>query len=588
MTGEPSTMVAHVAEGGRDMPGLMKYLYGPGKANEHRDQHMVAGSPGLALAWPGALAVDEARELGHFVESSWRAAYMEQMAEAGMPVRGVSRTARGSEPGVVDVFGNDVVGPEHVYHLIVSLPPDNAWTDEQWATVAQEFVSGMGFSDGPEDDQGCRWVAMRHGLSVNGNEHMHIAVNLVRQDGRWAELPHRTDRNGNRHRNDFALVQRVRREIEERHDFVTPLHDQGRSGRSLPAYTMAEHQMSRQRAEQTGKEVPDRVLVRQLVRAAAAMSTTEVEFINAVLDGAVGVELDVARWAPGGHDTVTGYKIRIGDGTWLSPTHFDPEMTLGKLRAQWEPNETAQTRAQALALWRGDAAPEDSTPVAEGDVEEQVRAAVVELDAWNGDLERLSSDSAEWRRHERDAAGFLSVFSRIDGPTGESFAVAADALIRHTVDAPPTLPAMPQPRGQDGAPAQQFGPTRAELAARHAATALRASSPDHHRGWLAVLAQVQRTVTAVHAASAARQELAAARALHTNAVAVLEHVTSDLQHTVPDRAAFTPEATDAASMARVATGRATTAPGATVAKASPIRPAGAAKPAPDERRGRTR
>lgn len=215
-----------------------------------------------------------------------------------------------------------------------------------------------------------------------------------------------------------------------------------------------------------------------------------------------------------------------------------------------------------------------------------MRAAVAELDAWNDDLERLSSDSPQWRRHERDAAAFLSVFSRIDGPTGESFAVAADALIRHTVDAAPA--SMPQPRGHDGAPARRYGPTRAELAARHAATALLPSSPDHHRGWLAVLAQVQRTVTAVHAASAARQEVAAARALHTNALAVLEHLTSDLQHAVSERAALTPEAVGAAAMARVATGRVKTTPDTTAAKVPPTRPAGAQRPAPDERRSRTR
>lgn len=51
---------------------------------------------------------------------------------------------------------------EHVYHLIVSLPPGEEWTDQQWATVAIETVAGMGFTTGEQDEQGCRWVAMRH------------------------------------------------------------------------------------------------------------------------------------------------------------------------------------------------------------------------------------------------------------------------------------------------------------------------------------------------------------------------------------------------------------------------------------------
>ena len=40
----------------------------------------------------------------------------------------------------------------------------------------------MGFTEA-SGKAPCRWVAVRHGLSKNGNDHVHIAVSLVREDG---------------------------------------------------------------------------------------------------------------------------------------------------------------------------------------------------------------------------------------------------------------------------------------------------------------------------------------------------------------------------------------------------------------------
>ena len=47
----------------------------------------------------------------------------------------------------------------------------------------------------------CRWVAVRHGLSTNGNDHVHIAVSLVREDGTKAST-----------HNDFKNAQQVCRD----------------------------------------------------------------------------------------------------------------------------------------------------------------------------------------------------------------------------------------------------------------------------------------------------------------------------------------------------------------------------------------
>jgi len=525
---DASSMVVHIAKRGRDLPGLAKYLYGPGRADEHRDQHMVAGSGDLTAAWAGALEQQEAGELGHYVEASWRTQTVEKRALARVGNGDVSRSAKGG------------TGGQHVYHMIVSLPPENRWDDEQWKVVADELVKGMGFTDGPDDEKGCRWFAMRHGLSAGGNDHMHIVVNRVRQDGRWADI-----------HDDFKRVQQVRRDIEQKHDFVLPLHDPGvQPGRSLPAYQQAEHQQSRERAQQSGQEVPDRILIRQIVRAAAHSSATEQAWIHAVLDGARDVELDVARWSPGGTE-VTGYKIRLGEGLWFSPTQFDRSLTLGKLREQWAPNETDESRAAAARLWRGEAEPDEATPVDLPD--EYLATASALLAEWNDELDALDPhDRAAWHAASHDSAGFLSALSRTPGEHGEVFAVVADELTRDVlrlseVAAPRAIPSGPRP---------------SQVAARNVITALRAGGPNTHSGWVAVLQQISRTMAAIEAAKLARGELAAARTLRMNATTVLANVTTAVQNQAPQTLSER-ELAEARAVAKVTRHRAVATPRST-------------------------
>ncbi len=508
MSGGPSTMVVHIAKRGRDMPGLLRYLYGPGKENQHTDQRMVAGSAGLTMAFPGQLTPGEATMLGQAVQLSWRTQMSEQLAVAGVGQGGISSAVltAGSHPGAVTESEK-----EHVYHLIASLPPGNIWDDEQWATVAGDMVSGMGFTSGPDDDQGCRWTAIRHGLSGNGNDHLHIAVNLVRRDGHRARLPS----------NDFRLAQEVRQRVELQRPFVLPLHDAGRRpGGSLPGYTMAEHQQSKRRAEVTGQEVPDRVMLQHAVRAAALSARTEVEWMHAVLDAHQDVQLEAARWAPGGRDTVTGYKVRLGEGPWFSASVLAPDLTLQKLRPRWQGNETADTRSQAGALWREEQPP-DVLPVREW-VEPILQDAEREMRAWNEHLTSADpQERAVWAAAVGDTAGIVSAMARTAGPVGEQLAVAGNTLARQTLNlvadnhgAQPLFPV----------PAVTYGPSPAQTAARHVQLALRASSVDQHHGWAAVLQQLRQVVDAIEAAQRARRELVAAQQTRDGVSAVLQDV----------------------------------------------------------------
>jgi len=487
--GAASTMVVHVAPRGKDMPGLMRYLYGPGKTNEHTDQHAVAASSDLEFAFAGSLTGAEASELGRALEAVWH----EQMAEANALVGagrgGVSRSTMKSGTGAVTDAEK-----EHVYHLIVSLPPGADWSDEEWSTVARDVVEGMGFTDGDEDAKGARWAAVRHGLSSGGNDHLHIAVSLVRQDGRRVQLP----------QNDYQAAQQVRQRIEQTREFVLPLHERSRpAGRSLPGYTQAEHATAQERGV-----VPDRVVLQNVVRAAATSARTEAQWLDAVLDVA-DVEIEAARWAAGGRDQVTGYKVRLGDGIWLTASQLAPDLTLAKLRPQWTANEDDQSRAAALAIWRDEVPMVTATVPA--DVSTHLDTAEAALARWSAELDQQDPyDRQAWRQAARDIAGVTSSIARdVQTPHGDVMA-AAQTLSRQALEVVDTTSTS---REGEESIAHAYGPSPAQLAARHVQLAMRAGGTESHPGWMAVLQQLRQVVGAMEAAQRARRELVSAQQL---------------------------------------------------------------------------
>lgn len=491
MTGGASTMVVHVAKAGKDMPGLMRYLYGPGKSDEHTNQRMIASSTGLAEAFPGALTPAEASELARVVDMSWREQMAESSAMAGVGRGGVSRSTLRTGGGPETVTDAD---KEHVYHLIVSLPAGNGWTDEQWATVARDVVAGMGFNQGVEDDEGCRWAAVAHGASSGGNEHLHIAVNLVREDGRRASV-----------HNDFVRVREVRESIEQTRAFVLPLHDHGRSPvRSLPGYSLAEHAQAKERGLAGGSALPDRVLLQQVLRAAAGSSSTEAEWIETVMTSVDGIEMEAARWAPGGREEATGYKVRWGEGPWFSASSLAPDLTLGKLRPHWADAETDESRALARALWREEG---DLPTVHVPKPSEHLDGAEDALQEWATALRASDpADTEVWRQASREAAAVTSTLSRTSGTQGEALAGVGQTLSRQALTVVDERSTRQPPRPQNG-------PSSAQLAARHMQLALRAGGPGSHPGWVAVLQQLRQVVGAIEDARRARQELVAATQL---------------------------------------------------------------------------
>jgi hypothetical protein len=234
-------MIGEVVRG-NSMPDLISYLFGPGKHNEHVNQHLVAGFADAVFSaddrlWTSEPGIQrkihaEARSLGWQVEfphSRW-----------------------GTE-----------ISDGYVWHLSLSISQDEGkLTDAQWSEAAHEIVRALGF-DGADGKAPCRWVAVRHGLSGNGNDHIHIAVNLVREDGTRASTW-----------NDYRKVGRVCSELEGRLGLRKVA---GRiAGRHLPEPSRADSEIS----ARTGEPEPLRIRLERKVRACAAIATSHEHFIQ--------------------------------------------------------------------------------------------------------------------------------------------------------------------------------------------------------------------------------------------------------------------------------------------------------------------
>ena len=146
-------MIPSINPSGSNTRGLLAYLYGPGRHDEHLDPHIVAAFATLGLPDPG-------RDTNESTTLTKLARYLDQPVD----------------------LRNREVGkkiPQHVWHCSVrTAPEDRTLSDAEWGEVARRIVHATGIApDG--DDQGCRWIAVRH-----AEDHIHIVATTVREDGR--------------------------------------------------------------------------------------------------------------------------------------------------------------------------------------------------------------------------------------------------------------------------------------------------------------------------------------------------------------------------------------------------------------------
>ncbi|MGP3948492.1 relaxase/mobilization nuclease domain-containing protein [Streptomyces sp. 7N604] len=273
-------MVPDISTGSRTY-GLLNYLYGPGRRDEHTDPHLVA-------SWTPGLAPDPGRD---------PAATVKQLTDRlDLPVLALPKNRRPSQ---------------HVWHCPVrTAPGDRHLTDGEWAEVARRIVHATGIAE-DGDDKACRWVAVRH-----ADDHIHLVATLVREDGRRP-----------RRHQDGIRAQAECRKIEAEFGLQI-LNDGDRTAAQRP--TSAE----RSKAERAGRTETPRETLRENVRQALAGAETEDEFFHRLAEAGLRVE---KRIAPSG-DTL-GYKValpgdrnRAGEPIWFSGSKLAPDLSLPKIR----------------------------------------------------------------------------------------------------------------------------------------------------------------------------------------------------------------------------------------------------------------
>ena len=301
-------MIPNIVTGG-DTGGLMRYLVGPGRANEHENPHVIAGSRDIMRKWGDweTISVSQADELATRLD-----AYMH---ETGTFPTG---KARRFNPATGQVEWNGEIEANHVWHCSLSLSPEEAALgDEVWGRIASDFMDEMGFT-GSDGKAPCRWVAIHHGSAKNGGDHIHIAATIVREDGtKWNPWY------------DQRKAQRACNTLEHRYGLlVVESREHARGSRCDSA-------AAQNAAKRAGTSRTDRAVLEERLR--------------------LGVRLH-PRFASGRIDIVVGYSaaLRTENGQqtrWWGGGRIARDLTLTQLRTRWQ--DTPSSALEAVEAWKG-------------------------------------------------------------------------------------------------------------------------------------------------------------------------------------------------------------------------------------------
>lgn len=368
-------MIPNIVTGG-DTGGLMRYLVGPGRANEHENPHVIAGSRDIVRKWGDweTISVSQASEIATRLD-----AYMH---ETGTFPTG---KARRFNPATGQVEWTGEIEATHVWHCSLSLSPEEAALgDEVWGRIAADFMDTMGFT-GSDGKAPCRWVAIHHGSAKNGGDHIHIAATIVREDGtKWSPWY------------DQRRAQKACNVLEHRYGLlVVESREHGRGSRCDSA-------AAQNAAKRAGASRTDRAVLEERLRAAATAAASEADFVRRARR--LGVRLH-PRFARGRTDIVVGYSaaLRTEDGQqtrWWGGGRIARDLTLTQLRTRWQ--DTPSSALEAVEAWKGHypkRAPYDG-PL----WEDRIRA----LESFRAHLDRLSpTDHVGLANAAADIAGLL-------------------------------------------------------------------------------------------------------------------------------------------------------------------------------------
>ncbi len=272
---------------GTNVRGLLYYLYGPGRANEHTNPNLVAG-----FADPAELEPER--------------------RPGGAPDL---RRLAGLLAQPVTVLGTRGC-PTPVWHCSVrAAPDDRVLSDDEWVQVAAGIMDRTGLAPA-DDDRAVRWVAIRH-----APDHIHLVATLARQDGGKASTW-----------NDFYRVREACQDAERRFGLRA----------TAPADRTAGRRATRAETEQAARRgwgETARAALRREVCTAAAAAGGDQEFFARLREAGVLVRLRHSTIAPG---QVTGYAVglarhtaRDGGVIWYGGGKLAADLTLPKLRTRW-------------------------------------------------------------------------------------------------------------------------------------------------------------------------------------------------------------------------------------------------------------
>jgi hypothetical protein len=285
---------------GQQPAGLIRYLYGPGRREEHRDPHLVAG-------WRDPAELEPAIRPGGRRDFRRLTGLLTQ-PHAALGSRGFEKP---------------------IWHCVVrSAPGDRLLSDAEWGHLARDVMGRTGLAPHGQDDDAVRWIAVRH-----APDHIHIVGTLARQDGARPQFW-----------NDYYRVREACQAAEERHGLR----------RTAPADRTADRRPTRaehEKARRQGRTEAPRITLRRAVATAAAGAGSEEELFARLREAGVLVR---ARYSTRNPGQVTGYAValdgdtaHVGGPVWFGGGKLAADLSLPKLRARWDgASSPARPRAQ--------------------------------------------------------------------------------------------------------------------------------------------------------------------------------------------------------------------------------------------------
>ncbi|MFI0718137.1 relaxase/mobilization nuclease domain-containing protein [Streptomyces sp. NPDC021224] len=276
-------MIPSVKNPGSNTRGLLAYLYGPGRHDEHRDPHVVASFSPLGLPDPGR---DQDATLTQ----------LRDVLDAPVALRN-------------EGFGRKVT--DHVWHCPVrTAPGDRYLSDAEWGEIARRIVHVAGIApDG--DPLACRWIAVRH-----ADDHIHIVATTVREDGRRPKI------------HNCGMRAQAEARLIEKELGLHQVAPGDRTGDRLPT------QAEMHKADRLGWEQTSREWLQQRIRAAIPHAAGVDELLDYLQ--ADGVEVKISRYPSG---DLRGYAVgRPGDlkadgqQVYISGSKIAPDLSLPKLQ----------------------------------------------------------------------------------------------------------------------------------------------------------------------------------------------------------------------------------------------------------------